>query len=76
MLPLVLRQLDGIKMTFIKDAIDAFDDNTSRIDSSLDPVSWNMNRGLLALAFAIRDIQSENKQGLDALKREVHQLLR
>lgn len=54
-----------------------FNDNLLRLDPKADPLSWNLNAGLQALAKQLDEIQTEqNRQkrelsGLDMLVRRI-----
>jgi|GEM_PF-1622255 len=39
-----------------------FNDNVDRLSAEFDPVMWNMNNGLLALADVVVDIRRQLKQ--------------
>ena len=45
------------------DAVKCFKDNDDRIDPEKNPVLYNMNHGLLALAFALRN-QAKKTEGM------------
>jgi hypothetical protein len=51
-----------------EDAIKYFVDNEDRIDRSGDPVMYNINQGLLALAGALRNFSIQVKRELDSLE--------
>lgn len=50
------------------DAIKCFMDNESRIDRETDPVMYNINEGLLALAGALRNFSIQVKRELDSIE--------
>jgi hypothetical protein len=51
-----------------EDAIKCFMDNEDRIDHETDPVMYNINHGLLALAGALRNFSIQVKRELDSLE--------
>jgi hypothetical protein len=53
------------------DAIKRFMDNEGRIDRETDPVMYNINEGLLALAGALRNFSIQVKRALDSIESDV-----
>lgn len=51
-----------------EDAIKCFMDNEDRIDHETDPVTYNINQGLLALAGALRNFSIQVKRELDSIE--------
>ena len=51
-----------------EDAIKCFMDNGSRLDRETDPVMYNINEGLLALAGALRNFSIQVKRELDTIE--------
>lgn len=50
------------------DAIKCFMDNEGQIDREKDPVTHNINQGLLALAGALRNFSIQVKRELDSIE--------
>ncbi len=53
-----------------EDAIRCFMDNEGRVDHETDPVMYNINHGLLALAEALRNFSVQVKRDLDGIEAE------
>jgi hypothetical protein len=53
-----------------EDAIKCFMDNEGRIDPERDPVMYNINQGLHALAAALRNFSIQVKRELDSIESE------
>jgi len=51
-----------------EDAIRCFMNNEGRIDRKTDPVIYNINEGLLALAGALRNFSIQVKRELDTIE--------
>ena len=51
-----------------EDAIKCFMDNDGRIDQNADPVMYDINQGLLALAGALRNFSIQVKRVLDSIE--------
>jgi len=51
-----------------EDAIRCFMNNEGRIDHETDPVMYNLNEGLLALAGALRNFSIQVKRELDSIE--------
>lgn len=54
-----------------EEAIKCFMDNEGRIDHDADPVMYNINHGLLALAGALRNFSIQVKRELDTIESDV-----
>ena len=54
-----------------EDAIRCFMNNEGRIDHEADPVTYNINEGLLALAEALRNFSIQVKRELDSIESDV-----
>lgn len=54
-----------------EDAIHCFANNEGRIDPDRDPVMHDLNRGLLALAGALRNFSIQVKRELDTIESDV-----
>lgn len=54
-----------------EDAIKCFMDNEGRVDPETDPVMYNINAGLLALAGALRNFSIQVKRELDSIESDV-----
>ena len=54
-----------------EDAIRCFMDNEGRVDHETDPVMYNINEGLLALAGALRNFSIQVKRELNSIDSDV-----